>query len=262
MKTYCLLLLVFLFVGCSSGPEVRDTSKDNPKLVAEINRLASQSQSRSFSAERKFSPRRDLGWAVYKLTDRRTEPPTVSILEVQQLQGANGRRWIESRRISPTEAFVNLIEVSFVKGRTKTASGRTVDQKAERVVMWKQGDAKATEFPRDMIAASNNMANNLAPIMQDVVTPESPKRSLTVAAGKFPVCFVHNDSGVFLIKEAEETCYSSQIPAPYIVLRESESETQELLRSGWGSRKSFLPAHVKIVVDESFSLQPKRKQAE
>lgn len=128
--------------------------------------------------------------------------------------------------------------------------------------MWKQGDAKATEFPRDMIAAGNNMANNLAPLMQDVISKDSPKKSVTVAAGTFPVCFIHNDGGIFLIKEAEDTCYSSHIPAPYIVLRESETESQELVRAGWGSRKSFLPPNIKIVVDESFSLHPKRKQAE
>jgi len=259
--------IAVFFVSCSSGPVVRDTSHDDPRKVAEIKRLIKGGSATVHRAESKFIPRPTTGWTTYKIVDR--EHDMTSALEIQTISAAGGRKWLEVRNISPTSTVVTrMVTAPIAKPTAKTADGKFINQKLEQLITWTEGDKEAKAFPSDMIGLANQWAAQLAPHLETTAGAPIPKKAAKVPAGTFPVCFVHNVGSIPFLREAEETCYSSLVPTPFIVRRDSDSQTQELVRYGFGSRSSFIPSRVKIVVDKDFSPsrtaekpEPKQKAA-
>lgn len=243
--------------ACSSGPRIRDTSHDDPQKIAEIKRLVNQPKLHtSVGREGRFAPNESYGWATYKIFDKETN--TVSALEIQTSPAPGGSQ-LEVRNISPDQTFVTRMVFRNTKRAVgKFANGKTINREVARVIHWVEGEKVAKEFPQELISESNALVGRVAPFLTEAISAESPRKSVTVPAGTFTGCFIKRTGKFLLILgENEETCYSGRIPVPHIVQRESDSSTQELVRYGFGLRRSFLPSSVKIVVNEE--LRPRRK---
>jgi len=251
LKRILTVVAVVILSGCASEPRVRDTSHDDPRKLAEIERLVSRTGSSSvLGAESKFRPRENMGWTTYKLYDKETM--TTSALQIQIIPAGPGKHWLETRVVGPSEIAVSRMLIGTSgKPLGKTADGKTINKKLLRMIIWNSNEKNATEFPPDFIQSSNHMAGNLMAFTTTAVTPEMPKKRVKVPAGTFPSCFVHTVDKILFLREAEESCYSGLIPAPHLVVSESESSKQELVSYGFDTRRSLLPSNVKVVVDDS-----------
>lgn len=256
---FLALISTFFLPACvndaPSEPVARDTSKDDPKKVAEIARLTAPKKGpvRTYQAKQAFGSSYRPGWTTYKIDEAGTQTTSVLQIQLAYAPGQKGRIWLEVRNLGPDHAVVTRMLLNTAKDQMIAVNDSPVRiNKLERLIVWDESEATAKEWSDEQIKATNDMARALGSTM----IPKQPlvgakTRQAKTLAGIFPHCRVEDQEKVWILVDEEHTCYSSAVPLPYIVEVESEKRHQQLVDFGFGAKPSLVPKHIKVVKGSS-----------
>lgn len=233
-----------------SAPEPRDTSRDKPQLVREIeSALSAKASGKTFDDEPKtgngaLRP----GWAIYKLTDKDDGKVTISVHQVLPVAGDAKRFWLEMRSVDPANAVVTRQLLHFDgKAAAKANQDERVNVgqvvQVERMINWVEGQPSASEVPESMVRLTSAAVGQ---IFVAGGADKRPRRRVVVTGGTFAKCIVTDSEAIPLLRAATQSCISANVPVPYVVLSDSEDRRMELLSFGFGVKPSLLPANVKV----------------